>query len=526
MQRPDDRTSKTVPPMTARTKGAADDLAARLVFVLLLAVALAPVLLVRIPAMVDYPNHLARMYILVRDGTPLANPYYQVAWAPYPNLAMDLLVPLIARAVSVETAMRLFLLLSQGLIVGGALTLERTVKGRVGFAGFAAVMFLYCLPFAWGFVNFEFGLGLALFGIAAMLSVQERAWPLRLAVNSAFVVALFAAHFFALGVYGATLGLYELWRARDRRAGYGETAGRLVVLALPALAMLVVMQLSAAAVGAEGNVWHFAFKPIWPFRIFNGYSLGVSSASAVALFLAIYFACKRGFLTLAPAGRWIGGGYAALYLLIPSWLLGTAFSDFRMLAVAVLVLPAFATLTLPDRRMKQAALILTASITLANVAVVWMVWLSYRADYAAVIESFGKIERGGLVLIGSSGEGGDPPFQNLTDYPMYYAPTLAVAYADAFVPNLFTAVGKQPVQARGAVQRLAIPHGGPVPVATLTAIAAGKIADGVPPHIRSWDRDYDYLYLLGPRLDNPMPERLTELVSAARFTLYKIRRVP
>src|ERR1700683_5329524 len=78
------------------------------VFALLAVASFLPVLLTPIPAMVDYPNHLARMYILSRNGTPDANPYYEVAWALYPNLGMDLLIPQIARLISVENATRLF----------------------------------------------------------------------------------------------------------------------------------------------------------------------------------------------------------------------------------------------------------------------------------------------------------------------------------------------------------------------------------------------------------------------------------
>src|ERR1700709_850360 len=203
------------------------------VFAALAAASLLPVLLTPIPAMVDYPNHLARMYILSRNGMPDANPYYEVAWALYPNLAMDLLIPQMARSFGVEDATRLFLLVSQILIVGGAVALERVVKGRIQLAGFAALMFLYCLPFSWGFVNFEFGLGVALCGIAVYLRLAERAWPVRFVVNAVFVAALFAAHFFALGVYGATLGLHELWRAYDRKVRYRDAALRLALLAIP-----------------------------------------------------------------------------------------------------------------------------------------------------------------------------------------------------------------------------------------------------------------------------------------------------
>jgi hypothetical protein len=163
-------------------------------------------------------------------------------------------------------------------------------------------------------------------------------------------------------------------------------------------------------------------------------------------------------------------------------------------------------------------------ITLANLTVVFFVWLSYRSDYAAMIESFRKIERGSLVLIGGSGTGDDPPFHDLTEYPIYYAPTLAVQYANAFVPGLFTAAGKQPVRVGSIVERLAIPHGGPVPVVILAAIAAGKTPAGTPVYIQSWVRDYNYLYVLGPHIPNPMPTLLEEMDSSARFVLYKIRR--
>jgi hypothetical protein len=512
--------------MTASMRVGSDRSIAMMVFALLAAASLLPVLLTPIPAMVDYPNHLARMYILSRNGTPDANPYYEVAWALYPNLAMDLLIPQLARLISVEAATRLFLLLSQFLIVGGALALERVVKGRVHLAGFAALMMLYCLPFTWGFVNFEFGLGVALWGLAVYLMLVERAWPLRFICHAGFVAALFTAHFFALGIYGATLGFYELWRASDHKTPYGEVVWRLMLLAIPAVALLAIMQMTAGSIGGEGTTWSFEFKPIWLFRIMNGYNLSVSAASALTLMAALVIAARRGFLKPAPAGVWLAIGFALLYLAIPSSLLGTSFADLRVIPAAALILPAFCSLSLPGRRWTVAALATVSAITSANLAVVYMVWLPYRADYASIIASFQKIDRGSKVLVGGGGEGEDPPFNDLTQYPMFYAPTLAVHYANAFVPNLFTAVGKQPVQARAAVERLAISYGGPMPMNVLTALAAGLMSPDVPPFVRNWTRDYDYLYVIGPPGPNPLPERLEELDRSARFVLYKIRRAP
>jgi hypothetical protein len=494
------------------------------VLAVLAAVSFLPVLLTPIPAMVDYPNHLARMYILSQNGTPSANPHYEVVWAFYPNLGMDLLVPQMARLMSVENATRLFLLLSQLLIVAGALLLEWTRKGRVHLAGFAALAVLYCLPFCWGFVNFEFGLGLAVCGIAVYLMLAERPWPLRFATSAIFVAALFTAHFFSLGIYGATLGFYELSRIQQQRSSYRVAAARLVALAIPALVLFAIMQASAGSIGSEGTSWFLAFKLVWPLRIMNGYNLTAAAVTGLALILLLFVAARRGVLTLDPAGGWLAIGFALLYFVIPSKLFGTSFVDLRVIPAAALILPAFCSLSLPSRTSLMFALAAISAITLINLAVVFSVWLPYRADYTAIIDSFRKIDRGSRILVGSVSDHGDPPFADLTSYPMYYAPTLAVHYADAFVPNLFTETGKQPVRAREDVRALAIPYGGPVPAGVLAAIATGQAPADTPPFVRTWYRDYDYLYVLGAPAANPLPDLLDVLVTSERFVLYRIRR--
>jgi hypothetical protein len=509
--------------LNLRARSWSDNPFPKIVFAVLLAASLSPALLVRIPAMADYPNHLARMFILCASGGADENSFYQVAWALYPNLAMDLLIPQMARLIGVEDATRLFLLLSQILIVTGAIALERAVKGRVQISGFAALMFLYCLPFAWGFLNFEFALGLAFWGIAAALMVQERPWPLRLAVNALFVAALFAAHFFALGIYGASVGLYELWRAWDRKTPYVETALRLLVLAVPAVVLLGVMTLTGGAIGGAGTNWFFQFKPLWFFHIMDGYSLPLSVASEVGLFGFVYFAAKRGILKLDPAGVRLAIGFAVLYLAMPSRLFNTSYADLRIVAAAAFILPAFCVFSPPSRFWRYLAMSGAAAVTIANLAVVLFVWISYRTDYAALIESFGKIDKGSFVLVSHSGRGDDPPLNNLLDYPMYNAPTLAVHYADAFVPSLFAVAGKQPVTVRPAYKRLEETTYGIVPVAVLKAIAEKRLPNAAE-FIDSWQRDFDYLYVIGQNAPNPMPDALTEVYAASRFMLYKIRK--
>src|SRR5215216_2717528 len=108
----------------------------RYVVFLLAAVSLLPTLLVEIPAMADYPNHLARMHLLADAGTPNENPFYEVSFALYPNLAMDLVVPQLARVMDVENATRFFFLGAQLLVVVGAIAIEFAIKRRHEIAAF------------------------------------------------------------------------------------------------------------------------------------------------------------------------------------------------------------------------------------------------------------------------------------------------------------------------------------------------------------------------------------------------------
>src|SRR4051812_22282146 len=68
-----------------------------LVVAALFVLVVSPTFFVEIPAMIDYVNHLARMHLLTTAGTIDANPFYEVRWKLYPNIAMDLLVPELAR---------------------------------------------------------------------------------------------------------------------------------------------------------------------------------------------------------------------------------------------------------------------------------------------------------------------------------------------------------------------------------------------------------------------------------------------
>src|SRR5579885_2635538 len=91
-----------------------------LIFSALFVLSALPVALSDLLPLVDYPNHLARMYILAHLPTsPTLQAFYAVEWRPIPDLAMDSIVPTLSRVVPLIWAGKLFVLLTFLLLTGG-----------------------------------------------------------------------------------------------------------------------------------------------------------------------------------------------------------------------------------------------------------------------------------------------------------------------------------------------------------------------------------------------------------------------
>jgi hypothetical protein len=328
---------------------------------------------------------------------------------------------------------------------------------------------------------------------------------------------------FALGIYGFAVGLHELWRAWSRRTLLNETFVRFSTLAIPSLLLAVFMVAADSSVGGSGNTWAFGAKATWILHILSGYNMIVSEVGVLALIGLIVALARRHALRFEQSGMWLLAGFSALYLVMPFRLFDTAYVDMRLIVALALIMPAFVSVSFPDATWRRVAIALVAAITMINVGAVTLVWLSYREDFAAARKSFELLPKGAIVMTAQTGDGGDPP-ADLRDYPMFNLPTLAVHYADAFSPHLFTAPGKQPVTPRAPWQHLEFPEGGFLPVKLLKYVAEHGPPAGTPLFVQNWARDFDYLYLIGPSIPNPMPDRLEFMLAAPRFALYRVRK--
>jgi hypothetical protein len=172
---------------------------------------LAPLLIVDVPPLLDYPNHLARIFVLASlPHDPVLARFYVAHWSIIPNLALDLAGPPLIRVLPVHVAGRLLIAAAVLLPVFGTIAYSRTVGGRWWSLG--SGLTAYNGTLLAGFLNFEIGIGLALLLAAAWLRWRDRnpSWAISLAVAGALI--LFTCHLMGVVFLGLLLGGAELSR--------------------------------------------------------------------------------------------------------------------------------------------------------------------------------------------------------------------------------------------------------------------------------------------------------------------------
>ncbi len=174
-----------------------------------------PLAVADILPLVDYPGHLARVHLLAGQ-LPGAGTFYQPAWTVLPNLALEIVAVPLAGVLSAPLALRLFTALLLGLLVWGGALLGRAAGGRATPLCFLPALLLYNGILAFGFLNFLFGLGLALIALARHIDGADQALRRRLLRESAFALALFFSHIVALAVYLLAAAVHDLAARRPR----------------------------------------------------------------------------------------------------------------------------------------------------------------------------------------------------------------------------------------------------------------------------------------------------------------------
>jgi hypothetical protein len=419
------------------------------VFALLLMLAAVPPFSTVLPPLVDYPNHLARMHLLEEGG----NAFYAVRWAALPNLAEDLIVPQLARLLPLDTAAKLFLVMIFALMAGGAVWLNRVAVGGWRLWPLLAFLLLYNRILLWGFLNYLFGIGVAVVGAASWLALEGRSWWLRVLSSSLLAAVCFFSHIIAFGFYAAViLGVEVLPAWAELRARQWAMLGRRIGIAAPQFVLPPVLLLGgpqdmAGAAVSYAEPWR---KADLLFSVFDNYNRTFDIACFVLFLGLIGGLAWTGRLGLSPRLAWASGLVFAAYLALPSQMYGGSGADHRLPTAFFLLLVAASAPRFPSRRAAVAVGIAAASVLIARLGLIEQVWTEADGVYSADLAGIDALPRG-IKLALAHPEG----LFHVVRIPKVHLALMAIARREAFVPTLFAIPGQQPVAPKPAFAALA-----------------------------------------------------------------------
>lgn len=496
--------------------------------------ALLPLALVDLPALVDYPNHIARLHILANiDSDVHLATNYQVEWHAMPNLAIDLVSWPFLQFVAPETLGLVFTALTMVLLATGTLILHRTLHGQAALWPFAVWLFAYNHLLIMGFLNYLFGVGLALLLFAGWIASAGRPVWIRLILFPAALLALYFVHLFALGVYGICVAGYELSRAwSDRRLdGKAELASRIAVAWQ--FVPVGLLTLATMPTRSGGSFYYGPFlqkvKALWSPTLTYMTPTDLGIFLFVATVLVAGLASRR--LVLARHMKFPLVLLLATAAIMPFEIEGAWghvwYADLRLPIVIVLLL--VAGLRPRDFPPKAAMVVVSVGMVIfaARIYDISGEWRRVDRDFAEFRAALEVIEPGAAILPVQKHDVPLPEGKTRFDHAYWHMPVMAVIDRSAFVPTLFTDPTKQPVQATAARESIDTEFGAPIEIALLidSAYGLGKVSGGVgmDPFWENWPQRYDYVVIthFGAK-GNPLPEILAPVHEGSFFDIFRI----
>lgn len=369
--------------------------------VLLCLALLAPLFVTEVPPLGDYPNHLARAFVLSRlPGDAVLARMYAARWSIIPNLGLDVVMPPLMRFLPVYWVGRMVIGAAAVLPVLGTIAYQRALTGsRAGsWWSLGAGLTLYGGCLVYGFLNFTLALGLALLLTAAWLAWRETR-PLRaiaLAVIGALV--LFACHLMGLVFFGLLIGSAELAQMHASRPVDALRRGAVLALVIAAPAVLYAI---SALSGLGGDaIWMTPDQKFHQlataFDGYNGWLDGTSTALAFGV-PVIALPLRRGRFPKPAAIAVVL--LAGIYALAPYSWKGTYQLDTRLaVMLAFMMFAGFVPAGWP-RWARFGMVTAIAALFLVRLAVLITGWHAQTAVVASLRTAMAPLQPGQTVMV-------------------------------------------------------------------------------------------------------------------------------
>jgi hypothetical protein len=434
----------------------------------------APLWLVEMPAMPDYPAHLASFWLI---GGGMSS-HYGVAWDFVPNLASEAIVPLLATMMPLDVATRLFLTVTVALWVLGPALLQRALFGRVNFGAVAAALFAYNANFIWGFFNYAFAAGTGLVLFAAWIATDGRRTAAQQLGFATGFLLLYFAHLFAFAATMLAIACFELGAPRD----LVRRAANVSLLCLPAALAFLFLKPPGADSGHLGfNLLDTAQDRIEAAIQFGFDNPAIWLTTALAILVVAALLTRRA--TIHPRMRVVLAVFAVAAVFAPEWAFGGWGVQLRLPAVLGALALASLDWTLPPRAQLAAGFV--ALFAVAHGAFVLTGnWHRFDAQYAEFRTHMADIRPHARVLTVLDGDS----LSWSADQPYWHMAELAVIDRDAFTPLMFTTAGQHIVTVHPPLDRISARtavQGSPPDIDELDDLAARRMET---------DEDYRAIY--------------------------------
>jgi hypothetical protein len=499
-----------------------------------------PLLVAEVPPLLDYPNHLARTYVLAfGQDDPVLSRLYAQQWEIIPNLAIDVVLTGLMRVFPVYVAGRVMLGLILMLNYAAIILYSRSVFGRWSWWPLAAALMGYHALFLMGFMNFQVGIALAMLTAAGWNAWWER-YPVPTIAGAALAATLvFFSHIFGLIFCGVLIGSREVmaswrdWRAGDRRAVLRRGAA-LAMVFLPSVVLYLRAQLSGSDEGLVS--WLSVYQKLKNLtEPFMNYYAAFDKLTALAILLLIGACLWLGRLRVHRASALAGLICFGIYLVMPATLKEASFIDARFPIMLGMLLFAGTLPRLPARPARLVGLGL-AALFLLRIGIVATVWAGQDRDIADIRRSIAPVEPGSRVLVATVDPDSNPGFWRahgrrlaIADFCRtdQHLASLLTIERHAFWPMVFTSPGQQPLRVLPPYDALAEPAGYLPDYQLLDPAAPAPRGVERPPYMAEWPETFDYVLLLNADGATALPpfaaDRLEVVNRTTMAALYRVR---
>lgn len=397
------------------------------------AMLLAPIWCVAFPPLLDYPNHLARSFILahMRDPAFTFSRFYRSDWGAYPYLGMDASLAVLDRIFPTETAGKVFLSVCMLALPAAAWFFLAQVNPGDDATALWALLIAGNIFFLEGFLNFDLSVAVGFLSLGLWLRWLAKPSIARWVGAIGAFTALYFTHLLGFGISGLIMAAYLVLSRRPFRDWVWSGA-----IALPG--SVFYLHSSRIGLSATKIIFHGWDDKVDSLKmVLHGYSPVLDWISLVALGLWFAAAWWRN-----PEFRWNWRwGAIALFLFALFWAIPWMWGEGSDLDIRVFPFM-FVAILAAARVGRRARWLIAIPLLLFAARTVNLTrhFVGAQPALAGLARSLDVVPRGALVL--PIVEGDEDPIER----PFTHFWSYGVIRKGWFSPYLMDIVGQTPMR--------------------------------------------------------------------------------